>query len=207
MKMQVFPKMFISKLRVLSFISVLLPLSLLFAAEPPLRQIISKISELPSSVYSPEAYAYYSGKGVALAEQPSAADITQILTSMIRLTANKSDAKEIIPVLIASYPKAVHVTSIRNIKYTGEGTFSDWVYTYIASEKNKFILASPFLDYNSMSLFEQFVETSHEVALPSGEVVTSPTRELVTITVTHTLYPAAYVLTVLTGELIICMVS
>jgi len=169
-------------------------------AETPVQQILSRINSMPTTFYSPQAYTYFTQKGSTLPAQVSAADITKNLQMIIRLAARGNDAKEIIPALLTSYPKAVHVTEIRNVHYKGEGTFNDWVYTYVASEKNKFLLASPFLDYNTMSLCEHFIESHYDITLPNGEPVTMSTREPVVITVTHTLYPAAYTLSALTGQ-------
>lgn len=159
------------------------------------------ISSLPGTFYTPQAISYFSAKGISLPAQKPLSEITNSYHKLLKIAGAGISAKPLLPILISSFPKAIHVTEVKNVRYNGEGTFDDWVYTYVAGEKNKFLLASPLFDYNTMMLLEKCIGSSHEVTRLSGEPVSKPTKEAVNIAVTHTLYPAAYVLAALTGEI------
>ncbi|MBN1579023.1 MAG: SUMF1/EgtB/PvdO family nonheme iron enzyme [Chitinispirillaceae bacterium] len=169
-------------------------------AQDELTKRMYDISNGPQQYYSSDAYSYFTSKGFSLPPQKSRDEAVRSFQAATRLAAMGSRAKEALSVLVTAYPQAVHVTEILNVHYSGEGTFEDWVQTYVAGEKNKFILSSPFLDYAAMSPCEPFIVSTPEVTRVNGAAVTIPTKDLVNISVTHTVYFGAYALTAITGE-------
>jgi hypothetical protein len=133
------------------------------SAQNQLAILASDIKSGPTIYLTPEADAYYSKQGMPV--QPSSIDKDAAMRSFrsaVKLGDMGSGAMAAVPVLIESFPKAIHVTEVKGAVYAGEGTFDDWVSTYVMSEKNKFLLASPFLDYNSMMVCEPFIESSYQ---------------------------------------------
>ncbi|MBN1308925.1 MAG: SUMF1/EgtB/PvdO family nonheme iron enzyme [Chitinispirillaceae bacterium] len=181
-------------------IIVLTVFSIDLHAQDELTKLMYDISNGPQHYYSPDAYSYFTGKGFSLPVQKSRDDAVKCFKAVIAMAEMGGKAKEALTVLLTAYPQAVHVTEILNVHYSGEGTFEDWVQTYVAGEKNKFILSSPFLEYKAMSPCEPFILSTPEVTRLNGEPVTIPTKDLVNISVTHTVYFGAYALTAITGE-------
>lgn len=133
------------------------------SAQNQLAILSSDIKSGPPVYYTPEAAAYYLKLGMPI--QPSYTDKDAAIRSFrsaIKLGDMGSGAMAAVPVLIDNFPKAVHVTEVKAAIYAGEGTFEDWISTYVMSEKNKFLLASPFLDYNSMMVCDTFIESSYQ---------------------------------------------
>lgn len=116
-----------------------------------------------SHYYSTEAYAYFSKTQQGMAPQVEKEIAFKSFRAATSLANMGAAAFGAVPVLLEVFPKAIHVSIIKNVRYGGEGTFEDWVQTYVTSERNKFLLASPFLDYTSMSLCEQHIESSSEI--------------------------------------------
>jgi hypothetical protein len=130
------------------------------------RQLIDVIRKGPSLYRTQEAAAAYArfnpqGAAPASTDEASLAAIKQSLRAAISLSDMGSAAKEAIPTLIEMFPRAEHVALIANAQYgPGVGKFEDWVSTYVLSAKNKFILSSPFIEYQTLTRCEQFVEAS-----------------------------------------------
>lgn len=169
-------------------------------AQGTLELLMKDIATGPSVYYSSEAYSFYSRKGEVLPAQMSRDEALRSFNAVIKIASMGEKGREAIPTLLSSFPKAVHVTEVREINYTGEGAFEDWIQTYVTGEKNKFMLSPIFLESQAMQQCEPYVTSSCEVYKSSGALVTIPTRDLVTITVIHTVYFGAYALATITGE-------
>jgi preprotein translocase subunit YajC len=133
------------------------------SAQDKLAILTGDIKAGPSVYYSTDAYAYFSKNQQNILPQAEKEIALKSFRAAASLANMGSGAIGAVPVLLEVFPKAIHVSIIKNARYAGEGTFEDWVQTYVTSEKNKFLLASPFLDYNSMSLCEQHIESSSEI--------------------------------------------
>ncbi|MFP4162416.1 MAG: formylglycine-generating enzyme family protein [Chitinispirillaceae bacterium] len=130
-----------------------------------LTRMVNAIKKGPLVYYSPEAVQAFtqSGQPVSVAaDRESAIKSFKAHITLAELGAASSGA---VPVLMETFCHGIHVSTIKEAKYDGEGTFDDWVSTYVMSEKNKFVLSSPFLDYNSMSICENFIETSQKTKI------------------------------------------
>jgi hypothetical protein len=166
-----------------------------------IETLIQDVRAVPSTYYTTEAYSYYTRSGQTLPPQLPRETAAKGYKAAIKLGDMGSEASAAIPMLVEIFPIVVHVTEIRNAKYSGEGTIDDWMMTYLTNEKNKFILSSPILDYNSMSLCEGSVVSSHQVEYidkkigKSGAVVGAT----VNIAVTMTFNIGACALTRITG--------
>jgi ferredoxin-fold anticodon binding domain-containing protein len=172
----------------------------LFAASQDIANLLIDVTNGPQEYYTPDAYSYFTSNGTPLPPQQSLEEARRSFQSAIKLAEMGSRATEALPVLVKKFPRGIHVTETKSISYTGEGTFEDWIQTYITSEKNRFILSSPFFDYNTMSPLEQFIISTHQIHRLTGEPVTIPTRDPVRISVIHTVYFGAYAISKITGE-------
>jgi hypothetical protein len=147
-----------------------LVLSLIFSASASdadrVKQLIDIIKKGPSLYRTQEAAAAYvrfnpQGAMPAVTDEASLAAIKQSIRAAINLSSMGSAAKEAVPTLIEVFPRAEHVALISNAQYgPGVGKFEDWVQTYALSAKNKFVLSSPFIEYQTLSRCEQFVEAT-----------------------------------------------
>ena len=176
-------------------------LSVNISAQDQISILSGDIQSGPSTYYSPEAYSYFTRSGQTITPQGSKEDALRTYRAAIKLGKMGNGAMAAVPVLIEKFPKAIHVSEVRNAQYSSEGSFEDWIQTYVMSEKNKFLLASPFLDYNSISLCENQVQTVHEEEIlqkrtGSGGVIVSA---LVNITITFTLHIGSCALEMITG--------
>jgi small nuclear ribonucleoprotein (snRNP)-like protein len=130
------------------------------------KQLIDIIRKGPSLYRTQEAAAAYvrfnpQGAAPAVTDEASFAAVKQSIRAAINLSDMGSAAKEAVPALIEVFPRAEHVALIANAQYgPGVGKFEDWVQTYVLSAKNKFVLSSPFIEYQTLSRCEQFVEAS-----------------------------------------------
>lgn len=179
-----------------TFLCLLLIFSTGFANDQ-VSLLVSKVQEGPSVYYSPEAYSYYTRSGTQLEPQAATDAVSGAFSAAIKLISS-GDLLSVVPVLLEKFPQAIHVAEITNIKYSGEGSYDDWVQTYITNEKNKFILACPFLDYNSMSVCDQFIETQFQDIPVEG--YRAGIREPKNIIITFTLQIGTCALTRLTGK-------
>jgi hypothetical protein len=170
-------------------------------AQDQLSLLLGDIQSGPTVYYSPEAYSYFTRKGQVIPPQTSKENATRCYLAAIKLGNMGSGAMIAVPALIQNFPRAIHVSEIMNAQYSGEGNFEDWVQTYVMSEKNKFLLSSPFLDYNSISICEQYIETVHEVQFPYSTPSPSrvPAGTVVNIHVTFTFQVASCALERITG--------
>lgn len=167
-------------------------------ADEQISVLINKIKEGPSVYYSPEAYSYFTRSGQQLPSQEPKEVVSGSYNAAIKLGTIGLAASASVPVLMEKFPKAIHVAEVRNVKYSGEGSYDDWLQTYITNEKNKFILSSPFLDYNSMSLCEHFVETRfQEIPLEGSR---SGIRDPKNVIITFTLNIGSCALSRITGK-------
>ncbi len=158
--------MSISPLSVNIPVRILLCIGLIFkitSAQDKLAILTGDIKAGPSVYYSTDAYAYFSKTQQDVVPQVQKEIALKSFRAAASLANMGSRAIGAVPILLEVFPKAIHVSIIKNARYAGEGTFEDWVQTYVTSERNKFLLASPFLDYNSMSLCEQHIETTSEI--------------------------------------------
>jgi hypothetical protein len=130
------------------------------------KQLIDVIRKGPSLYRTQEAAAAYvrfnpQGAMPAATDDASLAAIKASIRAAINLSNMGSAAKEAVPALIDVFPRAEHVALISNAQYgPGVGKFEDWVQTYVLSAKNKFILSSPFIEYQTLSTCERFVEAT-----------------------------------------------
>jgi ribosome maturation factor RimP len=125
----------------------------------------------PIVYYTPEAAAYYASFSSAATTGISVNKDAAIHTFMatIKLGAMQlGEVREAIPVLIDIFPKAVHVAEVRQAQYVGRGSLEDCISTYIMSAKNQFMMSCPFLDFNSLSQCDQFIESTNETEMISS---------------------------------------
>lgn len=166
------------------------------SAQDRLSVLTADIKAGPSVYYSSDAYSYFTRFQQNIAPQVDKETAFKCYRAAMALANMGSKAIAAVPVLIDSFPKAYHACEIRNAQYAGEGTFEDWVQTYITNERNKFLLASPFLDYNSMSACESYIESSHEIQYLDKS---AGNRSKVNITIILTLHVGACTLEKITG--------
>ncbi len=162
--------------------------------------LIGDIKNCPSVYYSQEAMLYYQSIGQTVVSG-NKDDALRGYRAAIKLADMSSNAFAAVPVLIDQFPKAIHISEIKNARYAGEGTFEDWVSTYIMNEKNKFMLASPFIDYNGISQCDQYIEAIPQTKILeqtplSGTAIKTAT---VNITITFTCYFASCALSRISG--------
>ena len=196
------------KLRMLNVCAVIVCLAAgtpLYAGDADqVQKYIDDLKSGPAVYYTPEAAAYFATLGSygvsGLSVNKDAA--VRTFAATIKLGGMQlGGAREVVPVLIDIFPKAVHVVDIRQARYAGEGTFEDCVSTYVMSAKNQFMLACPFLDYNSLSLCEGFVEGPYETEMldkhvGSGGVIKDA---MFNLKITFTFYAGECALSRLTG--------
>jgi len=158
--------MYISSLSAIIPVKLLVCIGLIFQiafAQDKLAILTGDVKSGPSVYYSTDAYAYFSRNQKDIAPQVDKEIAFKSFRAAASLASMGSGAIGAVPVLLEVFPRAIHVSIIKNAQYAGEGTFEDWIQTYVTSERNKFLLASPFLDYNSMSICEQHIESSSEI--------------------------------------------
>jgi hypothetical protein len=126
--------------------------------------------------------------GIAAATGPEAfAAVKQSLRAAISLGEMGDKARDAVATLIEMFPQAEHAVVINNAQYgPGMGGFEDWVQTYVVSEKNKFVMSSPFLEYNTLSKCEKWVEASattdvHQRRMAGSRVVEAMTDIYITL--------------------------
>lgn len=132
-------------------------------AQDQLSILTGDIKSGPSVYYSSDAYSYFTENQQNLPPQADKETVFKSYRAIMAISGLGTKAIAAAPVILDIFPVAYHVSKVKNVQYTGEGSFDDWVHTYITSERNKFLLASPFLDYNSMSICESHIEVSHEI--------------------------------------------
>jgi small nuclear ribonucleoprotein (snRNP)-like protein len=130
------------------------------------RELIDIIRKGPS-LYRTDEAAQAMGRinpmgGVAAATGTDAlAAIKQSLRAAISLGDMGNEARDAVATLIEMFPQAEHTVVIANAQFgPGMGGFEDWVQTYVVSEKNKFIMSSPFVEYHTLSKCEKWVESA-----------------------------------------------
>lgn len=167
-------------------------------------RLMDEVKQGTPIYYSPEAVLILSGSQGEIAPQSQnhRENALKGINACISLAQIGPSARASIPTLIELFPKAIHAVTIQNAIYSGEGSFDDWLSTYVMTEKNKFILTSPFVDYNSMSFCEQFIEASPKVKYinrksTSKGVITSAT---VNIDITFSFNVGACALTKITNN-------
>jgi hypothetical protein len=186
-------------LMMLSFASITMFASPIFSQDQ-ISILTGDIKNCPSIYLSSQAVAYYERIGQVVASGDKD-DALRGYRAAIKLGDLASAAAPAVPAFIDQFPRAIHISEIKNARYAGEGTFEDWVSTYIMNEKNKFMLSSPFMDYNNMSLCEQYVEATPQITFidrnpPVGGTIKSAS---VDIAITFTVYIASCALSRITG--------
>jgi ribosome maturation factor RimP len=137
-----------------------------FAQDAEIQRLIDNVKNGPSLYRTPEAANFYSS-------HPSSAPVygdigtdksaaIKSLRAAILLGDKGYDAQSAVQTLIDKFPRAEHVVAIMGVQYQpGQGAFEDWIMTYMVNEKNKFVITSPLLEYNTVSKCENFVTASH----------------------------------------------
>jgi ribosome maturation factor RimP len=162
--------------------------------------LIGDVKNCPSIYMTPEAASYFqrTSQPVITSNKDEALRGYRALIKLGDLGGGSITA---VGTIIEQFPRAVHVTEIKAAKYSGEGTFEDWISTYVMNEKNKFMLSSPFIDYNNISLCEQYIDAIPQSTiieqLPiNGKVIKSAT---VNLAITFTVYFGTCALSRITG--------
>lgn len=140
--------------------------------------------------------------GVAAATGPEAfAAIKQSLRAAISLGDMGDKARDAVATLVEMFPQAEHAVVISNAQYgPGMGGFDDWVQTYVVSEKNKFVMSSPFMEYHTLSKCEKWVEAAATTDIHQRRMVGSRMIEAVTdIYITLRINAAVCALAQITG--------
>jgi hypothetical protein len=130
--------------------------------EDTVGQLTEIIINGPSLYRTPEAVEYYSRHGVSATSMESKRDAAiQSLRAAVKLGNMGLGAKSAIPVLIDVFPQLEHVVAKLNVNYsTGNGSMEDWVQTFLVSEKNNFVFSSPFIEFETMSKCENWIEAT-----------------------------------------------
>jgi hypothetical protein len=140
--------------------------------------------------------------GVAAVTGPEAlAAIKQSLRAAISLGDMGDKARDAVATLVEMFPQAEHAVVISNAQYgPGMGGFDDWVQTYVVSEKNKFVMSSPFMEYHTLSKCEKWVEASATTDIHQRRMAGSRMIEAVTdIYITLRINAAVCALAQITG--------
>lgn len=162
--------------------------------------LIGDVKNCPSIYMTPEAALYFQ----KISQPVFSSNKDEALRgyrALIKLGDLGGGGINAVGTIIEQFPRAVHVTEIKGVKYSGEGTFEDWMSTYVMNEKNKFMLSSPFIDYNNISLCEQYIDaipqsTIIEQQPINGKVIKSATVDL---TITFTVFFGTCALSRITG--------
>ena len=166
--------------------------------QDPVQQCINDINSGAAVFYSQEAQDYFAGHPGGPGGIVDKDAAIRTFRAVVKLADIGPKASAAIPVLISRFPQGIHVMQVLGEQYSGEGTIDDWVSTYIMSEKNQFMLSSPFLDYNTMSRCEQYIETSYKTEIVQKGP--GPKQAKVNIYIILTLDAAALALSSITGQ-------
>jgi hypothetical protein len=162
--------------------------------------LIGDVKNCPSVYMTPEAVSYFQRTSQPVFSS-NKDEALRGYRALIKLGDLGGGGIPAVGTIIEQFPRAVHVTEIKAVKYSGEGTFEDWMSTYVMNEKNKFMLSSPFIDYNNISLCEQYIDaipqsTIIEQQPINGKVIKSATVDL---TIIFTVYFGTCALSRITG--------
>jgi hypothetical protein len=165
------------------FFSILLSFNSYASDADRVKQLIDVIRNGPSLYRTQEAAAAVArfkpqgSDAPSVSDQASLAAIKRCIRAAIDLGDLGPAAKEAVPALIEMFPQAEHVALISNAQYGhGMGQFEDWIQTYVISAKNKFLLSSPFIEYQTLRKCEEFVEATaftdiHNKRMSGGRIV------------------------------------
>ncbi len=147
--------------------------------------LIGDVKNCPSIYMTPAAASYFQSTSQPVFTS-NKNEALRGYRALIRLGDLGGGGINAVGTIIEQFPRAVHVTEIKGVKYSGEGTFEDWMSTYMMNEKNKFMLSSPFIDYNNISLCEQYIDAVPQSTIIerqplSGQVIRSATVDLTII--------------------------
>jgi|GEM_PF-720915 len=172
----------------------------LAAAQDQMSMLTGDIKNCPPLYLSPDAESYFQRTGQVLVSG-SKEDALRGYRAAIKLGDMGGTAIGAVSTLIEQFPKAIHVSEIRSANYAGEGTFDDWLSTYAMNEKNKFMLTSPFLDYNNISLCESYIDAVPQVTFIQRQPQNGPVikKATVDIAITFTVYFGTCALSRITG--------
>jgi hypothetical protein len=142
------------------------------AEADPVARCISDIKSGPSVYYTPEAASYYASFGNYSVGRSSTdrEAARRSFAACVKLSQMpQGQAQSAIPVLIDYFPRGIHVVLVRNatFSYGDQGSYDDCVSTYVMNAKNQVMLQSPFLDYGTLSVCENFVESTYETEVLS----------------------------------------
>jgi hypothetical protein len=156
-----------------------------------LSGLIAQISAAPAVYRTPAAQARFSEEHGFGAAQPGDVQAAKAgLKACIEIAEMGTAGWGAVEILTQRFPQAVHVTS-KQATYQGEGSVEDFVATLVMSETNKFKLAPPFFNYDVLSSFEPFLQSSSETARMGNEV---------TVLITFTFHAGAAALSAITGQ-------
>jgi hypothetical protein len=170
------------------------------------KELIDVIRKGPS-LYRTDEAAQALGRmnpmgGVAAVTGPDAlVAIKQSVRACISLGDMGDKARDAVTTLVEMFPQAEHAVTKTSVQYgPGMGGFDDWVQTYVVSEKNKFILASPFIEYSTLQKCEKWVEASamtdiHQRRMVGGKII----EAVADIFITLRINAAACALSQITG--------
>ena len=169
-----------------------------------LNRLIDDIKSAPGTFHTSASLEHMARKS-GMTSQPQMPDAIKKAQTALRATVSLGemgrDAWPAIPVLVSKFPTAVHVVTVTDQYRSGEGSMEDWVMTQVMSEKNKFMFATPFLNYESISKCQQFLNVSHETDESSTTYGANRLEGAsVTIHITFTFHAGACALTRITGR-------
>jgi|GEM_PF-1889037 hypothetical protein len=156
------------------------------------QQLVDIIKNGPSLYRTPEAasaYAKYNPQGgvPAVSSTDGLVAIKQSLRAAIELADFGDKARDAVPALVEVFPQAEYLYVISGAQFApGMGSFDDWVQTYVISSKNKFLLSSPFVEYQTLTRCEHYVEAAattdiHQKRMAGNKVVEASVDIYVTI--------------------------
>jgi len=182
-------------------------LSVLAQENERVREYIDIIKKGPSLYRTDEAVQAL-GKinpagGIAAVTGPQAfTAMKQSLRAAVGLGDMGDKARDAVATLIEMFPQAEHAVVITGAQYgPGMGGFDDWVQTYVVSEKNKFVMSTPLLEYHTLSKCEKWVEASATTDIRQRRMAGSRVIEAVSdIYITLRINAAACALSQITGS-------
>lgn len=141
----------------------------------------------------------YGGEPAAATGDDALNAIKQSIRAAISLGDMGALAKDAVPALIEMYPQAEDVTIITNAHYAqGMGGFDDWVQTDVLGARNKFILSSPFIEYQTLTKCEKWVEAQsatdiHDKRISGGRIMEATTDIIITLRINAAAYALAQI--------------
>jgi hypothetical protein len=174
------------------------------ASDQALQQDIATISNSPSVYFTPSASVHSLSSELVGPGDDVTSDKktgTELLAACSAIGQRGTAARDAAQVLLARYPRAIHVQVLPNLYYSASGgTFEDWLMTKTMNARNRFELSPPFMSYETISPCTDFIKASQEHDLQDPTYVGGRLKTAqVTVRITFVYYAGACALSKITG--------